>query len=352
MIFPAVDTPNVLIDRDVVMRNISQYQAYCTKHGIGLRPHIKTHKIPEFAQMQVTAGAIGITCQKISEAEIMAAAGLKDILLTYNILGDHKLKKLKTLAGQVNLTVVADNLKVIDGLSEAFADTKNPLKILVECDTGALRCGVITSSQAADLALKIDQASGLTFHGLMTYPTKDGTLNVQNWMTEAVEKCSELGLECAIISGGGSPDMWRAHEAPIVTEYRIGTYIYNDRSLVNRGVCTWEDCALSVLVTVISTPDINRAVVDAGSKVLTTDPFGLKGFGHVLGRPDLNIHALSEEHGVLSSDNEVIGLNVGDRLQIIPNHCCVVSNMVDSVIVHRSGEDLQEVKVAARGCVR
>ena len=352
MLFPDVETPHVLIDRDIAQHNIAKYQAYCRTHGIGLRPHIKTHKIPDFAQMQITEGAIGITCQKISEAEIMADAGVEDILITYNIIGATKLEKLKALAERVNLTVVADNPYVVEGLSQTFSAGKTALKVLVECDTGAARCGMKDPEQAADLALVINNSPGLVFQGLMTYPTKTGTHEVQKWMTEAVEKCANLSLECRTISGGGSPDMWRAHEAPIVTEYRIGTYIYNDRSLVERGVCTWNDCALSVLVTVISTPDKNRAVIDAGSKMLTTDLFGLQGFGHVLGRPDLSIYGLSEEHGLLSSETETVNLNVGDRLQIIPNHCCVVSNMVDTVILHQNGENLQECPVAARGCVR
>ena len=352
MLFPDIDTPGVLIDRDVVEQNIGRYQAYCNSHGLGLRPHIKTHKIPEFARLQIAAGSIGITCQKIGEAEVMADAGIDDILITYNIIGTAKLKRLKSLSRRVKLSVVADNMVVIKGLSEAFQNAESPVKVLVECDTGAARCGVMKPAQAVDLALQIDSSPGLKFHGLMTYPANGGTQDVQVWMSEALKKCASLDLECRTISSGGSPDMWRAHEAPVVTEYRIGTYIYNDRSLVERGVCGWDDCALSVLATVISTPDKNRAVIDAGSKVLTTDLFGQQGFGHVRGRDDLNVYALSEEHGLLSSDTEAVNLKVGDRLQIIPNHCCVVSNMVDSVILHRAGNELQECRVAARGCVR
>lgn len=352
MLFPDVDTPNVLVDQDIATRNIAKYQEYCTSHGLNLRPHIKTHKIPDFANAQITAGASGITCQKIGEAEIMADAGITDILITYNILGKVKLVKLKALAARISLTVVADNLTVVEGLAKAFEDVETPLKVLVECDTGAGRCGVLNSQQAVDLALEINNSPGLTFQGLMTYPPIGGAVIVQNWVTEAIEKCRNAGLECTTISSGGSPDMWRAHEVPVVSEYRIGTYIYNDRSLVQRGVCTWEDCALSVLVTVISTPDKNRAVIDAGSKVLTTDLFGQKDYGHVLGRPDLSIHTLSEEHGCISSDKGGVDLKVGERLQIIPNHCCVVSNMVNTVVLHNSGQNPHDCPVAARGCVR
>lgn len=350
--YPAVDTPNVLIDLDVAEANIRRYQAYCDSHGIRLRPHIKTHKLPQLAIAQIAAGAVGITCQKISEAEAMLAdGGIDDILLTYNIVGAHKLARLRELAARVNLSVVADSTAVVDGLSATFADARAPLTVLVECDTGAHRCGVASPEAAASLATHIATAPGLRFGGLMTYPPNGGTAAAQAWLLDAKTRIEAGGLPVPVVSSGGSPDMWRAHEAPVVTEYRIGTYIYNDRSLVQRGVCQWADCALTVLVTVVSVPDAHRAVIDAGSKVLTSDLLGQKGYGHVLGRPDIVIDQLSEEHGRLVSDGP-LDLRVGDRLRIVPNHACVVSNMMDTVTTVRGDEVVGEVAVAARGRVR
>jgi D-serine deaminase-like pyridoxal phosphate-dependent protein len=160
----------------------------------------------------------------------------------------------------------------------------------------------------------------------------------------------EEGLDCPVVSAGGSPDMWSATSDGIITEYRIGTYIYNDRSLVKRGTCTWDDCAGYVLATVISTPTPARAVVDAGSKVLTSDLLGFPDFGHVLGHPDTSIVGLSEEHGILKVDPDN-QLKIGERIRIVPNHVCVVSNMFDDVWIENEDQSLVQMKIDARGCV-
>ena len=350
MIFAKIDTPAVLVDLDIAEANIDRFQAHCDAHGLKLRPHIKTHKLPRMAQRQMGAGAIGITCQKISEAEAMISeGGIDDVLITYNILGGDKLSRLRALAAKVRLSVVADNTATIDGLVEAFADAETPLSVLVECDTGGARCGVMTPKAAVALAKYIASQAGLTFGGLMTYPPAGQVAAVQNWLVKAKTLIEAEGLKVPVISNGGSPGMWHAQDVPIATEYRIGTYVYNDRSLQDRGVCTWDDCALSVLVTVISVPSVGRAVVDAGTKVLTSDLLGLDGHGHVLGRPDIKVAGLSEEHGVLTAD--AIDLKVGDRLRIIPNHVCVVSNMLDEVQLIRGEATLGPCPVVARGKV-
>lgn len=345
-----ISTPAVIVDLALARRNIEQFQAYLTGHGLNGRPHIKTHKLPPMAEFQLDVGAVGITCQKVSEAEAMVAgsAHIRDVLITYNILGAGKLAHLKALAAQVDLAVVADNAVTVDGLAQAFAAEGKALRVLVECNTGADRCGVADPKAALNLAQRIDRAPGLAFGGLMTYPPKGAAVAVQAFMTEARSLIEAAGMEVATISSGGTPDMWKAHEAPVVTEYRAGTYVYNDRSLVLRGVCGWDDCALTVRATVVSVPAENRAVVDAGSKALTSDLLGLSGYGHVLGRDDIAIDQLSEEHGRLVSQGP-IGLKVGDAVSIVPNHACVVTNMVDEVYV-RTGEDAYEAwPVAARG---
>jgi len=349
MSIETIETPAILIDEAVARRNLVKYQAYCDEHGLALRPHIKTHKLPHFAKMQMAAGAVGITCQKLSEAEAMADAGLDDILITYNILGPAKLARLRRLAERVpRLAVTADNAVTIEGLARAFADADNALAVLIECNTGANRCGVATPGEALELAQTVSNSPGLAFRGLMTYPPVGGTVAVDKFMTGAKELLSQAGLACATISSGGSPDMWRADSAGGVTEYRIGTYIYNDRSLVERGACTWEDCALSVLTTVVSTPAPGRAIIDAGSKTLTSDLLGLTGFGHVLGHDDVSIVTLNEEHGTLEWDGGA-RFEIGETIRIVPNHVCVVSNMVDHVWVRGEDGDLEQYAVAARG---
>ena len=234
-----IETPAVLVDLDLARRNVEKFQAYADRHGIRVRPHIKTHKLPYMAEMQLEAGAIGITCQKVSEAEAMVAASdrITDVLITYNIIGEEKLARLARLNDKVKLSVVADNATVVDGLSAHFAKADKQLAVLVECNTGADRCGVSTPQEAAELAQRIAAAPGLTFAGLMTYPPVGGAAAVQRFMSEARALIEAAGLTVPVITSGGTPSMMDAAEAPIVTEYRPGTYIYNDRSLVARGAC-------------------------------------------------------------------------------------------------------------------
>ncbi len=349
-----LNTPAIVVDLDIAEKNIRNFQSYANQHGFKVRPHIKTHKLPALAYAQLAAGADGITCQKISEAEAMLDGlqkqyGLSpDLLITYNILGHEKLNRLKALAHRTKLSVVADNLTVINGLSEAFANETQPLTVLVECNTGADRCGVATPEAAAELAEAIHNAAGLHFGGLMTYPPANAHAAVENFMEQAKQKIEASGITVPLITSGGTPSMMSAAEAAVVTEYRPGTYIYNDRSLVERGACTYDDCAFFVLATVVSVPSDNRAIIDAGSKTLTSDLFGLSGYGHVLGRDDIRIDQLSEEHGRLVSDKP-INLKVGDKVRIIPNHVCVVTNMFDSLYIQRNGMVTESWPIAARG---
>ena len=351
MMFPEVDTPAALVDLDLAEANIARFQQYCDRHGLATRPHIKTHKLHQLARAQLAAGAAGITCQKISEAEAMiAGGGIDDVLITYNIFGEFKRARLRALADRIHLSVVVDSKAVIDGLSDTFSTANEPLDVLVECDTGAARCGVQTAPQALHLAQRVSHAAGLRFNGLMTYPPPGDPAAIQAWLVNAKALIEENGISVTVISTGGTPDMWRAHEVPVATEWRAGTYVYNDRSLVERGTCQYADCALTVLTTVISRPNDHRAIVDAGSKILTSDLLGLTGYGFVVGHPDIAVDQLSEEHGRLTSA-QPITLNAGDRVRIVPNHACVVSNMLDQVATVRDGTFIGHIAVDARGCV-
>lgn len=347
----SIPTPAFVVDSAIVQRNIAAFQAHCDKEGLSLRPHIKTHKSIQFAKAQLDAGAIGITCQKISEAEAMVADGIDDILITYNIIGHDKLERLRALFERVgSLSVVADNSFVVQGLAETFRNAAHPLTVLVECDTGAGRCGVQTSQAAVDLAEEITAASGLIFGGLMTYPAVNGAKEAAHFLRETKHLLDGKGLACPVISSGGSPDMWAAQTAGIVTEYRIGTYIYNDRSLVKLKTCSWDDCAGKVLATVVSTPTPGRAIIDAGSKALTSDLLGCEGYGHVVGHPEISIDALSEEHGTMTVDPNN-PLRIGERIKIVPNHVCVVTNMFDEIWIEREDGHCEKLAIDARGTV-
>ena len=347
-----IETPAPLVDRRVATRNIRRYQAWCDARGLALRPHVKTHKLPVLAREQLDAGAVGITCQKVAEAEVMADAGIGDILITYNIVGAAKLERLRALDARLDrLAVVADNRPTVAGLAAAFDGAARALPVLVECDTGAERCGVQSPADAVALARAIDAAPALAFAGLMTYPPPGGGAAVARFVAAARAALDAADLPCPTVSSGGSPDMWRADEVPGVTELRVGTYVYNDRSLVARGTCRLEDCALVVLATVVSAPAPGRAVVDAGSKALTSDLLGLRHHGHVLGHDDVRVESLSEEHGVLRWDGGGARFAVGDRLRIVPNHVCPVSNLFDALWMTDDGVGAERVAVAARGAV-
>jgi D-serine deaminase-like pyridoxal phosphate-dependent protein len=351
MPFESLDTPCVLIDLSRVEANLKRAQAFADARGLKLRPHIKTHKLARFARRQVELGAVGITCQKLGEAEVMADAGIVNIFLPYNILGEHKLARLKALAERVRLSVTADSPTTIAGLAETFQDAAKTLPVLVECDTGMGRCGVQNPDEALELARLIEAARGLAFAGLMTFPAAGMVEASAAWLAAAVDLLTREGLPPRIVSSGGTPDLWRAGEAAVVTEYRPGTYIYLDRYQVAKGVGTLEDCALTVLATVVSRPTPNRAILDAGSKALSSDTLGLDGFGLVLEYPDAIIRSLSEEHGVVDLTACAKRPEIGDRVRIVPNHACVVSNLFDAVALVSEDGRVEPTPVTARGRV-
>lgn len=346
-----IETPAVLIDAERMEANLARAQRYADAHGLALRPHIKTHKIPRFARRQLDLGAAGITCQKLGEAEVMADSDICDILLTYNIVGARKLARLAVLARRVELKVTADNAAVVDGYAEAFKVAPAPLIVLVECDTGMGRCGVQAPQEALALAQRIDAAAGLAFGGLMTYPAAAGGAQAVEWLDRAEKLFQEAGLATPVISSGGTPDLWSAHTVTAVTEHRPGTYIYMDRSQAAAGACTLDECALSVLTTVVSAPTADRIVLDAGSKTLSSDTLGLEGFGYIPTYPGAIIKSLSEEHAVVDLSACTEGPEIGATVEIIPNHACVVSNLFDHVhLVYRNGQ-AEKIAVAARGRV-
>jgi D-serine deaminase-like pyridoxal phosphate-dependent protein len=346
-----VDTPEVVIDLDVVEQNLENCQEQCDRLGFAAHPHIKTHKLPLLAFAQLEAGAKGITCQKIGEAEVMADAGIEDILISYNVIGEQKIRRLLALSKRANLTVCADSRAVVAGLARIFKNKARPLKVLVECDTGMHRCGVVSAEQAVALAKKIAATSGLHFEGLMSYPAAGGGNTALDWLADAKQACLRAGLKVAVVSTGGTPDLYNLNTNSDITQYRPGSYIYNDRSLIAAGACGIEDCALSVITTVVSCPDAQRVMVDAGSKSLSSDLFGLDGHGLVVGHPKITIPALSEEHGHLATNqkSKTAKLKVGNILRIIPNHACVVSNLFDQVTLVRGDYFVSRQAVLARG---
>ncbi|MGN1287719.1 MAG: alanine racemase, partial [Bradyrhizobium sp.] len=316
------------------------------------RPHIKTHKNPMLAQLQIKAGAKGITCQKLGEAEIMADSGIDDILISYNLLGDEKMARLGALQGKANLTVAADNSVVVGDLPKAAAASGRPLSVVVECDTGRKRAGVETPAEAIALAREIAASKGLSFAGFMLYPTETGWADAQKFYDEALAGVRAHGLDATIVSTGGTPNLLNIGKLKGSTEHRFGTYIYNDRMQVAAGVATWDDCALHIYSTVVSRAGPERGILDAGSKTLTSDTGGLEGHGLILEHPEAKIARFAEEHGFLDLSRSNTRPNVGDVVRIVPNHVCVVVNMMDEVVMVRGDEIIGALPVTARGKLR
>ena len=344
-----IETPIVLVDADVADANLVRWQERCDKAGLANRPHIKTHRSIGWALRQIELGAKGITCQTVGEAEVMVDAGITDIFITTNSLGAAKLKRLGALARRCTLSVVADSEHVVAAVAKGAQDAGATIAVLVECNTGGERCGIADPAAIAALAKRISETDHLQFGGLMTYPAAGKRLVSQSVLKAAVAACQEAGIKVPVVTSGGSPDMWLDEGLDIVTEYRAGTYIYNDRSLIARGAASLESCAMTVLATVVSCPADGRVILDAGSKALTSDLLGLEWYGMIVEHPEAQIYQLNEEHGLVDTSKCASQPKVGDRVHVVPNHTCVVANLFDRLGIVSGGKLAGLLPVDARG---
>ena len=354
-------TPAVLIDLDVLEANIARQAARAREAGVKLRPHAKTHKSPQIARMQLAAGARGISLAKTSEAEVFAREGFDDIFLAYPIVGRGKPERLLALSEEIRLAVGVDSVEGGAAVSQVFAKAKRRLDVRLKIDCGYHRVGVLPEA-ALEVARRLAQLPGIALKGVFTHAgqayaaeTADDTARAARDEGEAVVRVAEqlagAGLPVEEISVGSTPSARLAMRIPGVTECRPGNYVFHDGSQVALNTCEASDCAMTVLATVVSVPARDRAVLDAGSKTLSTDPLRPRGNGHglVLGTSS-RIEALSEEHGVLRVA-EGDRFCVGQRVRILPNHACVISNLHDRLYGVRAGRVETEFLVAARGRV-
>ncbi len=342
-----LETPVAVVDLDRLSVNIDHLQKYLASHDIDNRPHIKTHRIPAIAHMQLEAGAVGITCQTLSEAEVMCSTGIRDIFLPYNLLSDAKLKRLMLLARRAKMSVTADSARTVSGYAEAAAAEGTVLPVLIEMDGGYERCGVTTPEGVRELACQIDSAPNLHFGGLMVYPSNPES---NAFMGEAKMLLAQEGLAVERVSGGSSFVMWQAHEFTEFTEHRAGMYVYGDRNLVDAGVMALDDCSYFVLATVVSRPTEDRVVLDSGSKSLAADSARkTPGHGLIVEYPQAEIFKLSEEHGHVDVSRCDRKPEIGERVSVLVNHCCVSNNLFPRIVGHRSGEVELEWPVLAKG---
>jgi D-serine deaminase-like pyridoxal phosphate-dependent protein len=360
---PELDTPALLVDLDALEANLAEMAAVAKQAGVKLRPHTKTHKCPEIARMQVEAGAAGITCAKLGEAEVMADAGLDDLLIAYPLLGPRKLRRLRDLLERARVRVSLDSVEVAEGLGRVGLQAGQDLQVLVEVDTGLHRLGRAPGRPTADLVTQIARVPGIQVAGLLTHAGHAYRARSEAELHELSERealdlvetaalCEADGIVLDEISVGSTPTARFGAFVAGVTEIRPGTYALNDTTMMRLGVATEATAAARVLVTVIARPTEERFVVDAGSKCFTNDNKGAApDWLVVTGRPQLQIDFLSEEHGVghRSGGDDV---RIGDQLQVIPSHACATVNMFDTAYGVRGGKVERELQITGRGKVR
>jgi D-serine deaminase-like pyridoxal phosphate-dependent protein len=361
MVIEELDTPAVLIEQDVMERNLSRMAAYCRGKKLQLRPHIKTHKIPELAQKQMALGACGITVAKTSEARVMIEAGIRDVLVAYPIATDVKARELVCLAEKTKITVSLDSVEVASTLSRQASVRGARIGVLVELDVGFGRCGVFTDVQACALAQAITKLPSLELRGLMFYPghmladeneRRKMLVPVNERIDSTLEALHRGGYATDWVSGGSTPTAYMSHEFHGVTEIRPGMYLFYDRNMLAIGACRLEDCAVTVAVTVVSTAVSGRCIVDGGSKTFSSDRLLVgerEGYGLVLEDPDAQFITMSEEHGHLDISRSRRTYRIGERLSILPNHVCATINMHDQVYATRGGKVENVWRVAGRG---
>lgn len=353
---PLLDTPCLLIDLDILAANITRMAALARRSGVQLRPHIKTHKSAQIARMQLEAGATGICVATVGEAEVMRAAGIEDILIAYNIVGDAKLARLLPLCADGGITVTADSLEVAEGYSRMAAAAGRTLPVLLEIDSGMHRTGV-EPQIAGQLGGKMAALSGLEVIGILTHAGHAHDVTAQpeieavarhegTAMRLARDELDRQGIPVQVVSAGSTITAPYLSSDDGITEIRPGTYVLNDLRTLEMYACTPDQIAATILATVVSVgPD--RVVLDSGNKTLTMTSTEQHGFGMIKNRPLSTFVRLSEEHGVARLSADDAELRVGDRVQVLPIHICVCVDLQQQAYGVTQGQITDVIRIDA-----
>lgn len=353
-------TPAAVVDLAVMEANIERVAEYARQQRLALRPHIKTHKSIEIARRQLGSGSTGLTCATVHEAEVMSAV-CDDILLAYPPVGPNRAKRVAALAERVRMTVALDSQTAAQLMADAARERGVEVRTYVEMDVGMRRTGVSDVHALVELCAAVSDMSALRFEGIAIYPghvrehvTLQGQkiASLQQTLDGALDALQQRGLEARVVSGGSTPMLFRSHEIKGLTEIRPGTYVFNDRTTALVGACTMEQCALTVLATVVSTSLAGQAVIDAGTKALGREPLpGGEGggYGSVVEHPEVIVARMSEEHGMLDLTRTDWHPRVGERVRIVPNHVCIVVHLNDVVFAVRDADLVTSWPVDARG---
>ncbi len=354
-----VETPVAVVDLARVRANLDRVVSHLGAHGLCWRPHVKTHKSRALAEMQLAAGAQGLTVATPREGEVMAGV-CRDLLLAHPPVGP-KARRVVGLPGEVRLRVALDSPEALADLAEAAGSEGREVEVLVEVDVGMGRVGVSEPARVVELARAVARRPPLRFSGILFYPghirmpaaeQEAALAEVGRSVEAALEALSRAGHPAAVVSGGSSPTLWQSHRIPGVTEIRAGTCIFHDRDMWSLGVCGLHEVAYTILATVVSVAVPGQAVVDAGSKALAREEFrggSGGGYGVLLDRPDVVVRSVSEEHGILDLRDSDWRPRVGDRVRIVPNHVCVSVNLQDRLLALGPGETLDPIGLEARG---
>ena len=354
--FGELDTPALIVDLDIMERNLRRVADYCASHGLRLRPHTKTHKSIFIARQQLALGAAGLTVAKPGEAEVMLGAEPRDLLVAFPVIGALKLRRLAAVAAITRVTVALDSLIAAQQLSQAAESSGAKFGVLVEIDVGLGRVGVAPGDALAQTQA-IRALPGLDWRGITFYPghikdqDPEKLAGLSAMVGRLVEEFTAAGLKPEIVSGGSTPALYHSHEIQGLNEIRPGTYVFNDLNTVASGGCAMEDCAASVLVTVVSRAGSDRMIVDGGSKTFSSDRLSSGGPGHgrVMEAPGAVFHKMNEEHGFIDLSKAERSFEIGEKVRIIPNHICVAVNLHEYVYGVRGGK-LEEVwNVEGRG---
>lgn len=356
-----LETPAVLIDLDRLERNISGMAARAREAGVALRPHAKTHKVPEIGRMQLRAGAVGLSVAKTSEAEVFARHGFDDLFVAYPAVGPTKAARLAELAKKIRLRVGIDSVEGAAMLGEAAVRAGITISVSLKIDVGYHRVGV-DPSVAVSFGTRVAEIRGVKLDAIFTHAgqaynrgttaeIEKDTIDEAAIMAGVAEDMRQEGLSIECVSVGSTPTAKFGFARPGLTEARPGNYVYLDRTQVGLGTCTFDECAMTVLATVVSHPVGDRMTLDAGSKTLSSDILRPAPDGHgLIAGSESRLVKLSEEHGVVAiAAGETY--SIGDRVRVYPNHACVVSNLHNRVYGVRGETVETEFEVAARGCV-
>ncbi|MEN6305730.1 MAG: alanine racemase [Armatimonadia bacterium] len=355
----AVDTPSLIVDHSILVANLRNLQESSDRAGVQVRPHIKAHKTPEIALMQMRLGAVGVTAAKIGEAEVMATAGIPDIFIANCLIGEIKMRRLVALARRVpKLSVAVESMEGARQLAEAFSAAGMTLEVMLEIDNGARRCGVLPE-KAVEFAQQVSALPGLHIVGIMAYAAGAYACRTEEdrkafcaeegrSLAAIASELSAAGFEMRRISGGCTPTAGRHERGCGLTEVRSGTYCLNDYNQIDLGSCTREQVAATVLATVVSRPCADRILMDAGTKALDQQVSQTtQGYGWLLEPPGANVVKINDEHGYLEATAG--DLRIGDKVRVIPPRICTCLNLYDEMVVVEDGVVVDVWKIAARG---